>query len=189
MNARTAAALALGVVIFGYLIAVRPLEARIAERYAQLASARAAIDGDAARAARSATSERDGRRLRVTLARYALGEEPVSLLRRFLDASNAAATLHGTSIRALDAEPAPTGRTAAGERLFDELSLRLTLRGSYGALLATLRTLSTAPVACRIALEALAPDDRRNGDPVLVAVVHVVLLHLPRAAHAGAEPY
>ena len=189
MNARIAATLALAIVLIGYAVAVRPLEARIAHGYADIASARAAIEDGAALSERIAASQRERLRLRATLARYALTGDSAATLQRFLEASSAAAIRHGVSIRALDAEPAGSSRIAAEHSLFDELSLRLTLRGSYAALLATLRDLVTAPPANRIALETLAPDDRRNGDPALAAVVHVVLLRLPPTGDASPQPH
>lgn len=188
MTARTAVALAVAIVLIGYALTVRPLEARIAERYALVAAARATIDGGSALGERIAASEREQRRLQATLARYALRDDTAVVLQRFLETSNTAATEHRTSIRALDADPATTGRAGTSDGLFDELSLRLTLRGSYEELFATVRALTAAPLASRIALETLGPDDRRSGDSALVAVVHVVLLRLRQTAHADVKP-
>lgn len=189
MNARMAAALAVAIVSIGYAVAVRPLESRIAERYAVIASARATIAGGSWLGERIAAARREQGRLRATLARTVPSGGNAATLQRFLDATGRAATRHAIAIRALEADPVPSASVPAAGALFDELSLRLTLRGSYGALLATLRELVTAPPAKRLALEMLAPDERRDAGGALVAVVHVVLLRLPDGGHAGPDPH
>jgi hypothetical protein len=178
VNLRATVALAVAIVVAGYALIVRPLEARIADRYAVLAVARATIDDGSARVQSIASAERERERLRALLAPSDLDARPVTALQRFLETVSAAAARNGTTIRTLDAEPTAPQRSMAAAALFEEQALRLTLHGSYGSLLATLRALIGAPQASRISIEALAPDDRRSATG-LVASVHVVLLHLP----------
>ncbi len=188
MNPRATIALAAGVVLAGYALLVRPLEARIADRYALVAAARAQIDDGSLRQQSVAAVERERDRLRSLLAPSGLDIPPVAALQRFLETASAAAARNGTTIRALDAEPLAAQRRAAPPALFEEQALRLTLHGSYGALLATLRALIAAPQASRISIEALAPDDRRSAAG-LVATVHVVLLHLPEGERVRTQPH
>jgi len=188
VNVRATIALAAGIVLAGYALIVRPLEARIADRYALVAAARTTIDEGSARQQSVAAAERERERLRSMLARYGLDARPVAALQRFLETASAAAARNGTTIRALDAEPVPAQRTVAGPALFDEQALRLTLHGSYGSLLATLRALIGAPQASRISIEALALDDRRSATGLL-ATVHVVLLRLPEREHVRTQPH
>jgi hypothetical protein len=189
VNLRTTIALAVGIVLVGYVLAVRPLEARIADRYAFVAAARATIDDGSALRLRIDAAESEKERLHARLARYALDARPAASVGRFLAAAGSAAQRHGAMIRALDAEPSPIERSAASTAPFAELPLRLTLRGSYTELLATLRDLIAAPLASRIALEGLAPDDRRRAGSTLVAAVHVVLLRLPERRDVRTEPH
>lgn len=184
-------ALGLGIVFAGYVIVVRPIEAQIANRYAALAAAQQTIDHYPALSEHLALADRERNRLRRALARFRLGAGPATTLERFLQTASVATMRHGTTIRAIDAEPHATQLLAAvPPPPLDELPLRLTLRGAYGALLATIRDLISAPLASRLTIEALAPDDRERARPaLLVAELRVVLLRSPEKPGVRTEPH
>jgi hypothetical protein len=182
-------ALALAIALGGYFAVVRPLEARIADRYRALDAARTAIDARRAVAAAARSSLEQHARLRAAIARFHLDAGRAASVDRFLGVAFAAANRHGAAIRALQAE-SQTARQATGPGpLFEEIPLQLTLRGSYAALLATVRDLAAAPIAARITIDALAPEDRTgSGPPRLLAGIGIVLLRAPAESHVRAEP-
>ena len=101
----------------------------------------------------------------------------------------AAATRRGAAIRTLQADAATAPRNPAGGTALDELPMQLTLRGSYAALIATVRDLAAPPLAARITIDALAPEDRSPAAaPRLLATIGIVLLHRSEGANVRAEP-
>ncbi len=189
MTARLLVAAALALTLLAYVALVRPLEARIAERYRSLSDERRTLGDEAVLTARIADAERERGGLAAALTPYQLTAPAAARAARFLDAAAASAARHGTLLGAVEAEPpATTGRTTPAA--FAELPLRMTVRGAYPAVLATLRDLITAPVPLRLRLEALGPDPGARSRPVpLVATLHVVLYGLPEVADVRARSH
>jgi Tfp pilus assembly protein PilO len=183
-------ALALAIVLTGYLAVARPLEARIAERYALLEAARTAIDARRAAVVQLQRALEDRNRLRASLARFQLESTRATSVARLLAAAFAAANRHGATIRgfqAAGATPQPPGGTGP---VFDEVPLQLSLRGTYDELLATVRDLAAAPVAARLTIDSLALEDRSGpGTPRLVAAVGIVVLRAPSEPNARTQPH
>ena len=189
MRVSIVAGVAAVLVLIAYAFVVRPLEDQIAERYRALSDARRTLGDDSQLVRRIADAEAERSRLTATLARYQLAAPSAANAARFLEAAAAAAARHGTILGTLDAEPAVQSRSTARSPVA-ELPFRCTLRGSYPALLATLRDLMAAPVASRITLEALAPEGASHVRPIrLVAALQVALFGLPEPAsvHAGSR--
>lgn len=193
---RALLALALAILSLGYLAVLRPLEAQISERGSALALAEREAAARAAVLAREPLAERALARQRATLARFHLDGDRAATLGRFLEAVLAASGRHGTTIRTLQTDSSSGSaavRTTAAAPAFDELSLSLTLRGSYTGLLATVRDLAAAPLAARISIDTLAPDEpsASSGEvrsPHLLAALRIVLLRAPEKSHVHVDP-
>ena len=178
--ARAAALAALAIVVAGYGLVFRPLEAAVSDRYTELDAARTTLEGRLARTARIPALERDRLRLAAGLRRFHLGDRRAVTVDRFLRTVAGVSVHRGVavaSVAASVAQPfAPAARTAQAP-LVDEIPLELTLRGAYGAVIHAVRDLNAGDVATRVTLASLANAGRRPGEPSqLNAAFHVLLL-------------
>lgn len=192
---RLPAALAVAILGAGWIAVVQPLETQIAGRDRALAEATAAIDARRAVAGRLQAALAEQARVRAALAPLHLDAGRTASLARFLGIAVAAANRHGADVGGLQsgspgAPPEAAVPAAAGTPpAFDELPYQLTLRGSYAAVLATIRDLTAAPVAARVSIDGLAPEDRGpSAAPRLLAAVGIVLLRVPAESHVRTEP-
>ena len=179
--ARASAMGALAIVLGGYVLVFRPLEAILAGRYAQLDAARTTLDERLARTARIPALERDRNRLTADLRRFHTGDRRSAAVDRFLRTVESVSARRGVaivSIAAGAAQPfAPAVKPGAPAPLVDEIPLELTLLGGYRNVIGAVRDLTDGGVATGVALAALGNAARRPGEPNrLSAAFHVLLL-------------
>lgn len=185
----TCAVLATVAVLSGWALVVRPLEAGLAERSAAVVEARHALEDKLGATGRVSGLVHQRTRLRNHLANAHLEAGRAAATERFLRVALAAAARRGTSIRevrsASGAVPRPTGPPP----VLDEVPFQLSVRGSFPALLDTVRDLINAPLAARIVIDALAPDDRLSTTTGLIATVRVALLRAQEEPRVLTQPH
>jgi hypothetical protein len=164
-----------------YALVVRPMEATIGERYADVDAARAQLARDLTFAQRRTILERQHARIRSTLAGLQLRDAPEAIVARFLRrlgqiaAAETVTVQHiaGTLPLAIPRAPA----ASAEQPTVDEQSLDVAVLGSYGDVLRAVRELNGGDVAMRISISALGNAERLHGRrPQLHAIIHVTLL-------------
>jgi hypothetical protein len=164
---RALAAVALIVIALAYAIIIRPIEGAIAERYADLDSARLALERSTVLAARLPGLERERATLAARLTRMHLRDSRAGLVDRFLHAVARTAQRDDVAVQSVAADPRPAAEPA----------LDLTVRGPYTRLISAVRHLNSTGVAARISLTSLGNAQTRPGAaPQLDATFHVVLL-------------
>lgn len=156
------------IMLAGYLLVFRPMEASIAGRYARLESDRATLERAIETNRRLASLDRDRRRLETQFERLHLRDSQTAAVVRFLQALDAVTRRDDVSIENVTVTALP----GAGPRLpapsapaiLDELPLAVTARGSYGDVIRVLRDLNGRDFAARIAVTSLLEAARRPGD-------------------------
>jgi len=177
---RIGAFVALSIVLAGYVLIFRPLEAAIAQRYATLDDARATLVQRLALARALPALERERQRRADQVRRLHVGERRAAMVERFLRtvagvSSHDAVTVQ--SVAAAVAQSLPPPGRAAATPLFEELPLDVTVRGRYGDVIRATRDLNAGDAVARITLATLANAQTRPGDrPQLNAAFHVTLL-------------
>jgi Tfp pilus assembly protein PilO len=190
---RTSAAVALAVALAGYVLVVRPLEASLSERYAELDAARATLEQRLLLTARIPALERERVRLAAVLRRFHTGDRRAATIDRFLSAIARVSSRDGVAVQRVAAgavapfAPA-TGTTQAA--LVDEVPLDVTLRGAYSDIIRAARDVNDGDVATRVTLASLANAGRRPGErSELNAAFHVLLLREPDATTHDLQPH
>lgn len=177
---RASAFAALLIVIAGFGLIVRPLEAAVAERYADLDAARASLERSAILRRRIPALERERDGLHDQLRRLHLGDRRAAMLERFLYAVAGVARTDGVAVvRIAAAVTAPLAAAPhpAATPLLEEVPLDLTVRGRYGDVIRAARDLGGGTPAARVTIGSLAGSERRSGAPPLLnATFHVLLL-------------
>lgn len=177
---RAGACAALLIVLAGFGLVVRPLETTIAERYADLDAARAALERSVALARRIPALERERSGLRAQLRRLRLTDHRAAMLERFLRALAAVARTENVAVVRVAAAVAPQFAAVphpAPTPLIEEVPLELTVRGRYGDVIRAARDLGQGDIAARVTIGSLGGSERRPGvQPVLSATMHVLLL-------------
>jgi hypothetical protein len=164
---RTLAAAVLLMVVATYIAVIRPIESTVAERYADLDSARVSLERSAILMQRLPALERERATLGARLARLHLRDSRAALVDRFLHAVARTSQRDAVAIQSVAADPRPAA----------DLALDITIRGPYTRLIAAVRDLDSTDVAARIALTSLGNAQNRPGArPQLDATFHVVLL-------------
>jgi hypothetical protein len=190
---RASAFAALLIVIAGYALVFRPLEALVGERYVQIDTARAALERSLTMAGRIPALERERIGLETQLRRVHLGDRRAATVDRFLRVVAGISTRDDVAVESVAAGFRPPPAVAAGVAqapLLEELPLDVTLRGRYRDVIRAARDLNDADAAARITLASLGNADRRHGVlPQLNAAFHVTLLReaddqTPHAPHA-----
>jgi hypothetical protein len=167
IQTRAAAVAALLIIVLTYATVIRPLEGAIAERYADLDSARLSLERSAALEKRLPALERERATLTARLAPLHLRDSRAALVDRFLHAIARTAQRDTVAIQSVVADPRPAA----------DLALDITIHGPYTRLITAVRDLDSTNVATRIALTALGNAQTRPGArPQLDATFHVVLL-------------
>jgi hypothetical protein len=176
---RTSAFVALSIVLAGYGLIFRPLEAAVAQRYGALDEARATLVQRLARARNVPALEHERQRRAEQLQRLHIGERRAAVVERFLH------TIAGVSGRdavavesvAATATQLPPASRPAPVPLFEDLPLDVTLRGRYLDVIRAARDLNAADAIARITLTTLGNAPTRPGErPQLNAALHVNLL-------------
>jgi len=177
---RAGAIVAALILLGGYALVFRPLEAAVADRYAELEATRATLEHSLALARRIPALAGERKMLATQLAHLHVRDRRAATVERFLRAVAGVAARDGVTVQTIAANalqvprPAPRSTQAA---LFDELPLDLTLRGRYADVIRAVRELNGGDVAARISLASLGNADRRPGTrPQLNAAFHVLLL-------------
>jgi hypothetical protein len=165
----------------GYLFVFRPLEATVAQRYADLDAGRTTLERELALARRIPALTRERAVLDAQLGRVHLRAPRSAAVERFLRTIADVAARDGVAVErvASDASPMPglVASARAPAPLFDELGLDVALRGGYADLIRAVRELNGGDAARRINLTSLGNADRRPGvRPQLDADFHVFLL-------------
>lgn len=190
---RTSAAVALAIALAGYVALVRPVEASLNDRYAELDAARATLDQRLVLAARVPALERERLRLAAVLQRFHTGDRRDALVDRFLRTVARVSARDGVAVQRVAAGAgqsfAPgTGTTQTS--LVDEVPLDFTLRGAYADIIRAVRDVSDGDVATRVTLASLANAGRRPGRrPELNAAFHVLLLRESDATIHDLQPH
>ncbi|MGA2395553.1 MAG: hypothetical protein ABSH03_19605 [Candidatus Lustribacter sp.] len=176
---RTGAFIALSIVLAGYVLIYRPLEAVAMQRYAALDDARATLVRSVGLANDIPALERERRRREEQVRRLHVGERREAVVERFL---RTVAGVSGRdavaveSVAAALAQPLPAGRSTPVPVL-EGVSLDVTLRGRYGDVIRAARDLNAGDAVARITLGTLGTAQTRPGDrPQLNAAFHVTLL-------------
>ena len=164
---RTALAAAFLIVLGIYALIIRPMEADIGDRYADLENTRATLERSLVLARRLPELERERARLTAVLARVHLADSRTVLVDRFLHAVARTAGHDAVSILNIVTDPRPS----------TDISIDITVRGPYENVIRAVRDLNATDVAARIALASLGNAQLRPGSrPQLDATFHVVLL-------------
>jgi len=183
---RTSAFAALLIVLAGYWLVFRPLEATLADRYAELDVARASIERRLALARRISPLERERTELETQLRRThatVSGAESVERFLRDAAAVSARDRVAVESVAGAVGQPAVAVARAPQAVILDELPLDITLRGHYGDVIRAVRDLGNGQVPARLTLASLGVADRRPGErPNINATFHATLLREPDAA-------
>lgn len=186
-------AILLLVAVLGYGIILRPLALQAGDRADAIERERLALAVRIAGIRGLGPLERERSELERELRALHLDAGRATTLARFLALASEIASGHRVRIAALDEDPPVSdGRnlTHTAAPTLDELPLRLTLYGNYVDVMATLRQLVAAPLAARLAVDALAPDARSDARrPQLLTALHAVLLRRDpnRARDAGSN--
>ena len=171
---------AVALLCVGYLIVVRPFEVRTADRYAELARARADLERSTALARSLPALQNERRQLETQLRAAHLHDGRPAVIERFLRAVADVAERDGVAVQTVANAahgPLNAAAVAATPGPFEELPFDLTVRGRYGAVLDAVRHLDAAVVAARITPAALSgADGGRGGAPLVSATFHVTLL-------------
>jgi len=190
---RTSAFAALLIVITGYALVFRPLEALVGERYVEIDAARAALEHSLTMAARIPTLERERTGLETQLRRVHFGDRRAVTVDRFLRTVAGVSARDDVAVESVAAgfRPPPAVRAGVVQApLLEEVPLDVILRGRYRDVIRAARDLNDADSAARITLASLGNADRRQGVlPLLNAAFHVTLLReaddqTPRVPHA-----
>jgi hypothetical protein len=189
---RTSAFAALLIVIAGYALVFRPLEAQIGERYVEIDAVRVALEHSLTMAGRIPTLERERIGLEMQLRRVHLGDRRAATVDRFLRTVAGISARDDVAVESVAAgfRPPPAATAGAAQApLLEELPLEMTLRGQYRDVIRAARDLNDADAAARITLASLGNADRRHDAlPQLNAAFHVTLLReaddqTPRVPH------
>jgi hypothetical protein len=168
------------IILGGYVLIFRPLEATVATGYADLDAARTTLERSLALARRIPALTRERATLETQLVRLHLHEGRAATMERFLRTVAGVAGRDGVAVESVTGEARQLPPTATGRAqvpLFDETSLELGLRGQYGDVIRAVRELNGGDVATHITLASLGDADRRAGvRPQLNAAFHVLLL-------------
>ncbi|HEV8022438.1 MAG TPA: hypothetical protein VGP41_14280 [Candidatus Lustribacter sp.] len=177
---RASAFAALLIVLAGFLLIVRPLEAAVAERYAGLDAARASLERSVVLSRRIPALERERAGLREQLRRLHLGDRRAAMLERFLHAMGGIARTDGVAVVRIAAtlpSPFAAAPRPAPTPLLEEVPLELTVRGRYGDVIRAARDLGSGELAAHVTIGSLGGSERRPGrSPSLNATLHVILL-------------
>jgi Tfp pilus assembly protein PilO len=175
--ARTSAFAALAIVLAGYVVIVRPLEAAIAQRYAALDDARAALVERLARTSMLPALERERQRRAEQVRLLHAGERRAAVVERFLHTVAGVAGRDAVAVESVAAATAAVPTAATATPVFEDLPLDVTVRGRYGDVIRAARDLNAGDALARITLAALANAQARPGErPQLNAAFHVTLL-------------
>jgi hypothetical protein len=168
------------IVLGGYLLVFRPLEATIAEGYVQLDAARTTLERSLALARRIPALTAERSTLEAQLGHVHVRDRRAVTIERFLRAVAGVARRDDVAVENISADvrqaPLPVAEHPPTP-LFDELAFDVSLRGRYGDVIRAVRELNAGDVAARINLASLGAADRRPGAvPQLNAAFHVHVL-------------
>jgi hypothetical protein len=170
------------ILIGGYAIAFRPLQASIADHYVELDELRSTIERNVAFAKQIAPLEHERAERAAGLDRIHVRDSRAGLVDRFLRTLAATTTRDGVFVEsvltATSPANAPNSRSAtAAPPLLEELPLDITLRGHYGDVLRAIRDLDSGNFAASIGVIGLRSAGRSLlSRPELDAAIHVILL-------------
>ena len=183
---RSSAFVALAIVVAGYLLVFRPLEATVGERYADLDAARLTLEQRRALARRIPELEREQRQLATQLGRVHVGDRRAETVDRFLQTVAGVSARDAVAVESVSAAIAQQPR-ATPPAVLEEVPLDVTLRGRYADVIRAARDLNAADAAAGVTLASLGNAGRRPGtQPQLNAALHVTLLREPDDATAHA---
>lgn len=176
--AQTSAFAAGALVLAAYVFMLRPVEAGISERYADVDGARATLEQRLVAARRVPSLERERLRLLAAMRTLHLGDGRAATVDRLLRTIAAVSRQDGISVQSIAAGvPSPPGTAAARPPVLDELPFDVTLRGRYGDVIRAARDLNAEDGVARITLASLGNAERlRGGRPQLSAAFHIILL-------------
>ena len=165
----------------GYGLVFRPLEMTVADRFAELDTARTALERSLALMRRIAPLTHERATLDTQLRVLHLTAGRAATIDRFLRTVAGASARDGVAVESIagDARQTPLVAPAADAQapLFDEIPLELGMRGQYGDVIRAIREINAGEVATRITLASLSDADRRAGvRPQLNAAFHILLL-------------
>jgi hypothetical protein len=128
----------------------------------------------------------------IELNRIALHDDMPSIVARFIRAAAMTSGLHHVTITAVGGDREPASNDDAGLRFASE-PLRLTLRGSYPDLLATIRRLSRGEVLADVTISSVerVPQSLTSQEALLDAHVIIALKRLrdaKRELHTDVSP-
>jgi hypothetical protein len=171
------------VVLAGYLVIVRPSEAAIGERYAQIDADRTLLERERASTGHAAALAAEDRMLARWIARSGIDDDRTTLVDRLLGILAAAARHDAVRITAVTAEPS---LPAAASAEFNQIPLRVSLRGSYPNVLAFTRTVIASGIAAHVGIDEVTNADRPSAHaPELRATLYVALLQRATVTHAA----
>lgn len=175
---RTSAFVALSIVLAGYGLIFRPLEATVAQRYGDLDDARATLVQRLAHARAVPALEHERQRLATQLQRLHLGERRAAVVERFLQTVAGVSGRDAVAVESVAATAAaPPASRSAPVPLFEDVPLEVTLRGRYLDVIRAARDMNAGDAVARISLATLGNAQTRPGDkPQLNAAFHVSLL-------------
>jgi Tfp pilus assembly protein PilO len=176
---RVSAFAALLIVLSGYVLIFRPLEASIMEHYADIDTARVTLEHGLALARRIPALQHEQSSLVVQLTRLHMGDGRVATVDRFLRTVAGISSRDNVAVESVAAGMLlPPGiRARTEQKPLEELPLEITVRGQYGDVIRAVRDLNDGDAAARITLVSFGNADRRRGvRPQLNAAFHVTLL-------------
>lgn len=180
---RTSAFGALSILLGGYVLIVRPLDAAVDERYAALDAARATLAERLSATRNLTVLERERQRRADRVRRVLPGEHRAAVVDRFLRTVAVVSHRDDVAVEGIAASvaaPAPASGRTTPAAVLEEVPLELTLRGRYADVIRAARDLNAVDGAARITLGTLANAQTRPGErPQLNAAFHVALLREP----------
>lgn len=191
---------AIAVLCAGYYIAFIALANAIDGRHELTARVSDTIRANTAIAAQRPALLRERQNVAQRMRGFDLRADRAALVARFVQTAARIAVQRQVSLDRVDARtaaaaaPASGGAPAdAGSVPFEAIPLEVTLTGSYGGLLATIRALALAPLPMQLEIaaierNALGPGDGTDTAP-LVARLHLILQHFPDDAPADSAPH
>ena len=172
------------VITAAYAFIYRPYEDAVANANTSRENVAQAIDQDDALLRRRVALERARRELTRSLQSLDFDDDQPTLVALYVRDASRITSAHHVRITALDMRDSqqPQGASANGSTLsvFATTPLDLTLVGSYGDLLTTIRALSRARILANVDISSLERSEKPSTDPAthLSARLHIELKRL-----------